>query len=555
MLFDAGNIITLAIMLLSFLVYHRLTINNRSLDKVKKFADKLQGELGDFVSKRAEELKHYGIDLDVQQKAARIALDKLQEASEGVAENADSIGAIAQRFKEYDEILSKLMDMTARVDENLSRIHDDQAFAESVNRKLDLAKKSIAAIDHEMPLLRESFARDARETVSNFRDGILSELREGLDSAKSELAAARAEALDALDRVRAARSLIDAECEEALARAAARASDTEDAAFATLTAAFDKRLSEASESVDRQTAQLAKESAQHASDVRTALVEFKATWANESQAMMKAVRGEIDAASARFAEKTAEVEASIARAGDSAEAASLRLSEAARSSLESVDDSLGKLSGLEASLRKSMEETETRIEEEFAAFGQSFEDHRTRFEENFTAETSAMKAELAQAKKGMAALREESLRNLAGKLDDFGNETVSELMGKKASAFKQLDGWLSDMERTLSGITAEARARRTADEISFASEARSSMTKTRDEVHFQLEKLLKNIDAVREHVESENRGALDALSSLEENMKAAAESKYVETLSSVRDEIEELKRKVALLEASPVEEA
>jgi hypothetical protein len=163
MLFSIGNLITLGIVLIFFFVYHKLTANNRSLEKVKRLADKLEVQLNDYVGERAEELKHYGIDLDVQQKAAKIALEKLQTAQAAVAEKAEAVGVIAERFKEYDEVLAKLMDMTARVDENLKRVHEEEVFAEGVNRKLDLAKKSLAAIEREMPLLREGFAQDAQK--------------------------------------------------------------------------------------------------------------------------------------------------------------------------------------------------------------------------------------------------------------------------------------------------------------------------------------------------------------------------------------------------------
>jgi hypothetical protein len=77
MLFSIGNLITLGIVLIFFFVYHKLTANNRSLEKVKRLADKLEVQLNDYVGERAEELKHYGIDLDVQQNAAKIALEKL----------------------------------------------------------------------------------------------------------------------------------------------------------------------------------------------------------------------------------------------------------------------------------------------------------------------------------------------------------------------------------------------------------------------------------------------------------------------------------------------
>ena len=58
MLFSIGNLITLVIVLVFFIIYHKLTAHNRSLEKVKKLAERLQAELGSYVETKSEELKH-----------------------------------------------------------------------------------------------------------------------------------------------------------------------------------------------------------------------------------------------------------------------------------------------------------------------------------------------------------------------------------------------------------------------------------------------------------------------------------------------------------------
>ena len=80
MLFSLGNLITLAVVIAMFVAYHLLTADNRSLEKLKRLGDKLKAELGSYVESKAEEVKHYGIDLDVQQNAAKVVLEKIQEA-------------------------------------------------------------------------------------------------------------------------------------------------------------------------------------------------------------------------------------------------------------------------------------------------------------------------------------------------------------------------------------------------------------------------------------------------------------------------------------------
>jgi hypothetical protein len=78
MLFTLGNYITLGLVVVVLLVYRQLDRDNRSLEKVKKYADKLREELSAYVDKRAEDLQRYAIELDVQQKAAKEVLKRIQ---------------------------------------------------------------------------------------------------------------------------------------------------------------------------------------------------------------------------------------------------------------------------------------------------------------------------------------------------------------------------------------------------------------------------------------------------------------------------------------------
>lgn len=155
MLFTTGNLITLGIVAVVLLVYRQLDRDNRSLEKVKKFADRLRDELAVYVDKRSEDLQRYGIELDVQQKAAKALLARLQSVEEGLSARAEAIGAIEKRLGEYDSALARLMEMTARVDENLARLHEESEFTDGVARKLDAAAKAMGSIERELPALKE----------------------------------------------------------------------------------------------------------------------------------------------------------------------------------------------------------------------------------------------------------------------------------------------------------------------------------------------------------------------------------------------------------------
>jgi len=539
-------------------------------------ADKLEVQLNDYVGERAEELKHYGIDLDVQQKAAKIALEKLQTAQAAVAEKAEAVGVIAERFRQYDEVLAKLMDMTARVDENLKRVHEEEVFAEGVNRKLDLAKKSLAAIEREMPLLREGFAQDAQKTIENFRDSILSELQSALTSVETELNTVRDEALAAFEKAQSARALVDEEFEKSLATAQDRAASIEDEAFATLRASIeakarensetaeaksialnqvmDRRISELEAEVQRRLVQVGQETSSQVSTLKTLIGEFKEDWKQEAEGMLSDISAKLSEAEEIFAQKAKEVAYQIEQAQAQArktqsdlemrgtafmarleketseaqtrlsketttalerlgkesgeaktamEGEALRAKEEAAKAKEASASLLSELKARQDELRASLEATKNSIEEEFATFGQAFEDHRTRFEENFMAETKALGASLDTLSKRIDELKQNAYDTVTDKLKGFEDGMLAELSERRSKSFKQLDGWLSDMEKTLQTIASESAGRRRTEEEKFREEFRARMVELRDELYSQMDKLKRNVLAMKEDMESE----------------------------------------------------
>jgi len=192
-MFDPGNLITLAIVAIVLAAYRFLDRDNRSLEKVKKFTDRIREDLSTYVDQKSEDLKSYGIELDVRSKAAKEVLKRVKEAEEAFTGRSESLEAMGTRVGEYDKILAQLMDMTGRVDENLKLIHQESVFADQLARKLKDSEEALARIDQEVPMLRERFAQDAQKALDETRNGIVAQTRDRLDATIEEVEALRAD--------------------------------------------------------------------------------------------------------------------------------------------------------------------------------------------------------------------------------------------------------------------------------------------------------------------------------------------------------------------------
>jgi len=555
MLFTTGNLITLGIVLVVLLVYRQLDRDNRSLEKVKKYADRLKDELSVYVDKRAEDLRRYGIELDVQQKAAKVALERVQTVQEGLSERAEAIGGIEKRLGEYDAALARLMDMTARVDENLSRLHSEAEFTDSVARKLDAAEKSMAEIEGELPALRESFAKDSAAALESFKGEMLADVGRRLGEVGAVLEKAKAEAVLGLQRAQAGREETERELAKAFERARAEAVKLEDAAFDRLKEGTEAKAGRLKELMEEKFAQLGALAKEKAAETQGMVKSFKAEWkaeADEAAAALEArlaesearVQAQADAAAkaeasateiaARAAKETAAAEARLAAEGAALSARAFeefghRLAEygsEVEARFERLEAAGAELGALDQALRASMDQTARRVESDFAAFGSALEDRRARFEEGFSAEAGKLREGMKALEDELDALKARAYDNVSEKLKVFEDEFFADLKARSENIDARLAAWRADIDRTLSELAASAAAERVAAEKASAEESRSRLAEIQARSQEQLDKLRERLDALQDGIRAQSGMADEALAALKESvLKDAAEAR------------------------------
>ena len=171
-LFTSGNIVTLIISLLLVILFRQLDKNNRSIEKVKKFGDKLKAELEVFIKEKASLLQESSIGLEVQQNKAVAAVKRLESIREDLVrketelmERTKNIANIGKHIETYDATIKQLLEMTALAETNLSRIAAESDFADSLGKKLMASQKQLAEISAVLPSLQESFTKENRANL------------------------------------------------------------------------------------------------------------------------------------------------------------------------------------------------------------------------------------------------------------------------------------------------------------------------------------------------------------------------------------------------------
>ncbi|GHV73474.1 hypothetical protein AGMMS49940_07760 [Spirochaetia bacterium] len=165
--FTVGNLLTLGIVALALILFRKSDRTNRSLEKLRKYADHLKEDLTEFAAQKEAAVLDYGVQLDVHQKQAKELMNRLQLSEEAMAAKIAAVADLNEKIKTYDSTLGELVRMTVRVQENLTRIKEESPFVEGVGKRVSEAKEKLSSIEKGFADLELRFERENAESLEH----------------------------------------------------------------------------------------------------------------------------------------------------------------------------------------------------------------------------------------------------------------------------------------------------------------------------------------------------------------------------------------------------
>lgn len=185
--FTIGNIITLLVVAIVLAVYRQLDKNNRSLEKIKRYSEKIKDELDNYVDSKTVEVKNFAIELDVHQETGKAILNRISQAEDQLESRATYIEKMYDRINEYDNALNELTQMTGRVQDNLERLHEESEFVDKVGKRVKEASLGIVKLEKDIPGLRHEFAKENIKELKIVRSVVLKDTQKVVSHIKNEL--------------------------------------------------------------------------------------------------------------------------------------------------------------------------------------------------------------------------------------------------------------------------------------------------------------------------------------------------------------------------------
>ncbi len=293
MIFTTGNLLTLGIVLVALVLFRQLDRNNRSLEKLRKYGERLRDDLAAFVAEREAAVKDYAVELDVQRKAAKELLNRIVSVEEGFAARVEGVAKIDERLSSYDKSLEELLRMTARAQENLDRLRDESAFTDGLLKRVKDAKDQLTHVEKNLGEVELRFERENAQALERTAEAAVAavkataaDLQETAETIERRVEDHR-EAIVKIEKERAAQLAADASSikrtvEESFRLAREEADKLEDAAFVKLRDQALERSRRFQEAVEEKLGQFQEASKTRLAEVQSLVKTFKADWQKDA---------------------------------------------------------------------------------------------------------------------------------------------------------------------------------------------------------------------------------------------------------------------------------
>ena len=575
--FTFGNLITLGLVALALFIYRMLDKDNRSLDKVRRYADKCKDEIASYAEEKGAAVKDFGIALEVERKSAFELMRRLQSLTEQeLAEKAKAITALDERLKTYNTSLEGLDSMTGRVQENLIRIKEESGFVENVGKRVGEVREKLEQFEISLNAMGKRFERENYEALESTSKEILASVRSTVSDIEISAGAVERQveehrqAIEKIEQSRATNIARDAEfinkvLKDALERAGNRADKMEEAALVKLRDQAQERLNVLKTAWEDKIKAAQDTVKTKLTDIQEQLKTSRESWKNESadiEARQKAYRdewkknvmeldalavqqrndweinareldafaskqrddwkktaGELDVLAAQQRNDWTHINHETEQRIISASGARLEEYKAAQAEqfkqLESLANDAARL---DTELRRSMQDVITRINSDFSLFQNESRQSREAVETEFNSMVTGLRTQLDAVDQELTAIKSQAQQNVSEKLKLFEDDFYADLEKRNTAIEKELSLWQEQFNSRIADIAREGEEERRQMELRFSGEQRKGIAEQGEKILGELERLKAQTGALEEGIRQQMLAADEACLSFREQL-------------------------------------
>ena len=568
--FDGGDILILLLVAIAFVLFRRFDRTGRSLEKVRKYADKSKAELDAIVRERELGLKDLAMDLEVQEQTNREILNRADAARDEILARAGDLESRVEKIEAHEKALEDLNELALRVDENLSRLKEESAYVDEVGSRLSevrdrfstfadkdvdrfaaFREEALGVFGGRLQDLESSLEETARqmalfsENLENINARKDDEANAQLAAFRDELERAEEDSNDRFKKLADENSRLEGEAErkiaafrdgmeqteeeyrERLRKVAEEGSRLEDDAFTALNDRIDSRserlesnwmggLNDLKDRVSGTAEEIQAMLVQAREDMERAGTEYRetdeklSTAAQEFEGSLDELRGRVE--HILESKETSLLESFEIRQGDYRKTVEDRF--------ERIEGFIRDMDTLAESLKSSQDQTLENIEATFTSFDADMTERRDLEKARVEEESASLRQEMADLERGLDELKSRAYDNVSEKLQVFEDEFFTDLKKRDESMRSEMEEWRKNAELELGELGQKAARDREETERRYSTELRQKLGDLQSRVLGQFESFQDQVDGFRTSLNGRIGAAEEEIARLGDELSA-----------------------------------
>ncbi len=589
MIFSFGNLLSIVVVLVILIIYRQIDRNNRSLDKVKRFSDKMKGELASSVDEKTAEMKNLAIELQVNMKAGKEVLKRVREVEDGLNDRAQGIDEIRNRINSYDHALEELVSMTTRVDENLKRIQSESLFVDKVGKRITGASQKLRGVEQEISRLQQKFKLENQKGLEAVRADITRSTAQRMEKIAGTVAESEKKVKDFgvyVSRLEARTEQMQNEVVDSVKKSFAQleldARAKRTGFLNQYVASLNKLLAEAdakgkvlkkgySETLSAFEMKLGQAAKRGEALEAKVFDNLKALIAKDSEnltAQRKELKKKVEEVVA-FRQQIGTQMNTLQRESERLKAESLKsISEAAEqmqvSALQSIEDQLEGYSkeieykfqkletanldieAMDKNLHELISKTSAKAREEFGRFTTEFAAERKSEREEVQSEFDGLRTGMRELEQGLTDLKSKAYENVSEQLQVFEDDFFKDLRERNSSMEERLQAWQSEIEAKMQEVAAAEVSERQNLKKRFSEELKNELERIKQESHQGFRKIEAEVSQFENSVSERINGSEQTIEGLKtglesqlEQIRSDAQGILEKKVKGLQDSVEE----------------
>jgi len=543
--FDGGDALVILLVVIALILFRRFDRTGRTLEKVRKYADKSKSELDIIVKERELNLRDLSVDLEVQEKTNREILTRTEATRGEIISRAEELANKMEQIKNNEKALEKLNDLALRVDENLSRLREESTYVDNLGIRLSAIKEELLTFEQGCT---ERFEKALAEAMGEFRSEsdqlkeglhesdrrltLFGETLENLDASKhSEIAAKLSEFKDDLER-------IGGDFQNRLQKIVAEGSRLEDDAFTALNEKIESRSRQLEQGWTEKIDDLREHVSLATKEMRESLENAQQSfdnWENDSVIRLESARKEYLAVEVKLEKSTAKLETSLVDLNnkmtgiaESKETDFLELVENRQNEYRQiVEERFNRIEGfikdmdaLAESLSASQTQTVKDVEGMYIAFDAEMRKRRDEEKSEIEEQTANLRLDMSDLERGLEQLKANAYDNVSDKLQIFEDDFFADLKNRDNQIRATLDEWRKRADIELAEIGTKATRDREETERSYSTELKSKLVELQSRIFGQFEAFQDQVDDFKGSISGRILGAENEVAAYRDELGA-----------------------------------